>query len=330
MTTSKEINTMTQQVPIDPSSIWNLPQAAEPYVLRHQAGPATITVGQAIRILAGATQTNGAFTVCHVVGPRGGPIPQHWHKAEHDTFVCLRGGLQLWTDNSSHVLPPGGFGNVPPGVRHAYAFTEHHTEMVGLISPGGFERFFAQTGWRFDGGIYPAADTAPVDQEAFARAGATCDVHFVRDPVYVQPTPIADDATLPAGSSAYCLRPGQGARHALDGLMSTALCAAAQTEGRFGMSTIEGRAGATLARRSFDDAHLFLTVMNGSVTVTLDSESHTLQIGDSINIPAGIAVELVMSGADNRVLAFAQADCLNAYFRMLGKPWEAEVCPEGR
>jgi quercetin dioxygenase-like cupin family protein len=189
---------------------WDLPAGCTPYVIPAGHGLATITLGQAIRILAGEEQTNGAFTICSVVGPKAGPVPQHWHEHEHehDTFFCTRGAVQIWTDEQSRVLYPGGFANVPPGVKHAYALHEHHSEMVGLISPGGFERFFAATGWVYEGSAYPAVDEKPTSPEQFQKAGAEFDVHFVENPVYVNAGAADDDTQLPGRTASYYLRPG--------------------------------------------------------------------------------------------------------------------------
>ena len=311
-----------------PKEIWNLPAAGTPYIIRHQEQHATITMGQAIRILAGEEQTGGRFTICAAVGPQGAPVPQHWHESEHDTFVCVRGALQMWADDQSRVLSPGGFANVPPGVRHSYRFAAPHTEMVGLISTGGFEAFFAQTGWVFDGGGYPVEDDHPTDKKTFAEAGAKHDVHFVTDPVYVEPTSTDADTALPGNSTAYFLRPGQGPRFAWRGATLTALCTGCETEGRFGMAMIEGARGAALPRLSHADDDLLLYVVDGQVTVDFGGGDQHLHAGDSVCLPAGSRYTLSFTGGDDRILAFATGDVLHRLFAGAGKPWAAEIYPE--
>jgi quercetin dioxygenase-like cupin family protein len=307
---------------------WNLPAGCVPYVLRAGDSASSIVFGQAVRIQAGEAQTNGAFTICTVVGPKADPIPQHFHEHEHDTFVCLRGQLQLWTDEESRVLTRGGFGNVPPGVKHGYAMRDHHTELVGLISPGGFERFFAETGWSFDSSGYPVRDDAMPSPELIAEVGKKYDVHFVPGATYVDASANDGDTALPGSVQPYFLRPGAGERRVFGSIMATAMCRGAETNGRFGMCTLEGAGGATAHRVAHSAEHNVLFVIDGVIDLTLGDEKHQLYPGDTANIPAGTPYGLRMTGGDNRILVFSEADIMWRLYDGCGTVWDAEIYPD--
>jgi len=307
---------------------WNLPPGCTPYVLPAGESATSVVFGQAVRIQAGEEQTNGAFTICTVVGPKAGPIPQHYHNDEHDTFVCLRGELQLWADAQSRVLTRGGFGNVPPGVKHGYALRDHHTELVGLISPGGFESFFAETGWSFDGSGYPVSDDFAPSPKLMASIGKKYDVHFVQDAHYADAGSSDSDTSLPGTASGYFLRPGAGERRVFGTILATAMCRAAETNGRFGMCTLEGGRGAMAHCLSHAADHTVLFVMDGAIDLMLSDKSHRLYPGDTANIPAGTPYGYVMTGGDNRILVFSQHDVMWKLYDGCGTPWTAEIYPD--
>jgi len=307
---------------------WNLPAGCVPYVLRAGDSATSVVFGQAVRIQAGEAQTNGAFTICTVMGPKADPIPQHFHQEEHDTFVCLRGQLQLWTDEESRVLTRGGFGNVPPGVKHGYALRDHHTELVGLISPGGFERFFAETGWSFDASGYPIRDDNPPSPELLAAVGKKYDVHVLPDAHYVEASSSDGDTVLPGKAVPYYLRPGAGERRVFGTIMATAMCRSAETDGRFGMCTLEGGCGATAHRIAHGKEHTVLFVMDGVIDLTLGDEAYQLYPGDTASIPAGTPYGLCMTGGDNRILVFSESDVMWRLYDGCGTVWDAEIYPD--
>jgi hypothetical protein len=94
-------------------------------------------------------------------GPKGGPIPFHFHAAEHDFFFCHRGQVQAWAGEQSRILNPGDFASVPPTVPHAYQLHGHYSGFTGPITPGGWDRFFDFCGIPYVGPGYPV-DYQPV------------------------------------------------------------------------------------------------------------------------------------------------------------------------
>jgi quercetin 2,3-dioxygenase len=261
-----------------------------PYVLRSGEGLSHLVAGQVIRTLAGVDQTAGGFgaVVCEAPLDRG-PIPMHWHEREHDTWFVTRGKLQVWCGEQARVLSPGDFAYVRPGDTHSYQSLAPRSQFFGIVAPGGWEQFFVDAGevWGMTG--LPPADR-PFD---FSRMGPAMGKHRimrVEAPVYVEATPIgAGDQTLPEGHDSYFLEAGFGLRKALFGHLSTAVLTDAQSKGLVDMRTIEGGRCAAMPTLRHATTHVFLYVLDGMVTVTIDGEEHPLAGGDAANIPAGTA-----------------------------------------
>lgn len=275
-----------------------------PYVLHAGGGPAHLVAGQMIRTLAGVDETAGGFGVVVADCPLDrGPIPMHWHEREHDTWLVTRGRLQVWADDQSRILAAGDFAYVPPRVTHSYRSVAPRTQFFGIVAPGGWEQFFADAGevWGMTG-LPPEGH--PFD---FSRMGPAMGKHRimrVENPTYVEATAIGvADQQLPGGQAAYFLEAGFGARHTLLGYLSTAVLTGAQSGDMVDMRVIEGGRGAAMPTLRHSATHLFLYVIDGLVTLTLDGEEHRLSGGSAANIPAGTAYSTTVIGGSARWIA---------------------------
>jgi mannose-6-phosphate isomerase-like protein (cupin superfamily) len=177
------------------------------------------------------------------------------------------------------------------------------TTFFGIVAPGGWEQFFADAGEVWGMTALPPADH-PFD---FSRMGPAMGKHRIMrvdNPSYAAATPIgANDQALPGGHASYFLEAGFGPRHVLFGHLSTALLTGAESSDFIDMRTIEGGRGATVPTLSHARTHVFLYVLDGLVTITIDGVAHHLTSGDCANIPAGTPYSTrVESGAARWVM----------------------------
>ena len=102
---------------------------------------------QLITVLAEAHDTAGGFgaVICDAAYDHR-PIPLHHHAKEHDTWFCTRGRVQVWSGRQSRVLTTGDFCYVPPNDIHAYQSVAPRSQFFGVIAPGGWEKFFEESG----------------------------------------------------------------------------------------------------------------------------------------------------------------------------------------
>ncbi|MCW5719975.1 MAG: quercetin 2,3-dioxygenase family protein [Devosia sp.] len=287
------------------------PGRTQPYVLKAGQGRSVLVAGQLVRILAGVAETAagyGAVVLESTIDKR--PIPMHFHAKEHDTWLCTRGRLQIWANDSCRVLTEGDFAYVKPGDVHAYQCVAPRTEFFGIVAPGGWEGFFDDAGEPWTSSALPEP-THPYD---FARMGPAMGKHGVMrvDKDYAAPSNgDASDRTLPDAPASYVLQSGYGARSRLNGHLATTILSMAITRGAVEMRTIEAGRGAAMPALRHARTHVSLFVLNGTLTLTLDGLAYELGDGDFANIPAGTAyATTVTSGHARWVLSSANGDGL--------------------
>lgn len=267
-----------------------LPGGPVPYVVRYGQGLRYNTAGQLVYTLAGTKETAGGFGAMLAempFDPRA--IPLHYHEREHDTWLCLRGKLQVWCNEQSRVLTPGDFAYVKPRDVHSYRSVAPRGSFFGIVAPGGWERFFTEAGELWGKTALPP-EGHPFDFRRMGAAMANNDVHPVLDGTYGPATPIDErDQALPEGNDSYFLEAGHGPRRLLFGHMATTLLSAAQCEGMLDMRTIEGPENAAMPALRHISTTMFLFVLAGELLVTFDGVDHRVTAGDGVNLPAGTA-----------------------------------------
>ena len=98
----------------------------------------------------------GLFTA--TVPPMGGP-PPHVHRKESETFYVLEGTFEFFVDGTFHIRRAGGTAYVPAGTLHTFRnIGETEGRLLTVVSPGGFEGFFAACGVPEQAGPQPMTD----------------------------------------------------------------------------------------------------------------------------------------------------------------------------
>lgn len=125
-----------------------------PVVLEPGGGrtvPAGITT---VRFLAGTEETKGASSVEELGVPGGfeGP-PPHLHNETSHSWYVLEGELSLTIDSTRHILPAGGFAQVPAGTAHTFAnLGTQHGRLLQFSTPSGFEKYLQEIADAFPAG----------------------------------------------------------------------------------------------------------------------------------------------------------------------------------
>ena len=99
-----------------------------------------------ITIQAEAADTQGHYGLIVSHAPAGSSPPLHVHGADEAVWIS-QGRVRFRCGDREFTLGPGSFALLPRDVPHTF-LVEDDTEavMVGLISPGGSERYFAEAG----------------------------------------------------------------------------------------------------------------------------------------------------------------------------------------
>jgi quercetin dioxygenase-like cupin family protein len=96
--------------------------------------------------LVRSEDTDGRFALVeHDIPPRKLAAPMHRHEHEDEYSYVLEGQVGVQIGDDVRVAGPGEFVPKPRGIWHAFWNAGDETaRLLELISPGGFERYFAE------------------------------------------------------------------------------------------------------------------------------------------------------------------------------------------
>jgi quercetin dioxygenase-like cupin family protein len=120
-------------------------------------------LGEEVLVKLSNADTNGAAAVFHLtVPPMLGP-PLHRHSREDEWFYVLDGEITAEIDGQRTVLHAGDSAFASRGTGHAFQnFGDAAVQMLVMVTPGGFYRFFEELS-SLNRGL-PAPDLARTEQ----------------------------------------------------------------------------------------------------------------------------------------------------------------------
>lgn len=101
-------------------------------------------LGGLLTIRAAAGDTNGAIAVVEERAVRGYATPAHVHGREDETLFVIDGTLEYTVDGATASAAAGEAVHLPKGLPHRFAVTSAEAHFLVIITPGGFEEFFAE------------------------------------------------------------------------------------------------------------------------------------------------------------------------------------------
>jgi quercetin dioxygenase-like cupin family protein len=116
-------------------------------------------MGQIAFIRARGEDTGGLFSLTETRTPKGNGPPPHIHEREDEAFFVLEGEFSVTIGDETFDAKPGSFVFAPRGVAHSYIATSPGRHLT-LVSPPGFERFFADASEAFIAGPTAVAAVA--------------------------------------------------------------------------------------------------------------------------------------------------------------------------
>src|SRR5215217_7892494 len=116
-----------------------------------------------IRSMIGGEDTQYNFALVeHPIGPRALAAPMHTHRHEDEYTYVLEGEIGVQVGEEVLVARPGDLVFKPRGVPHAFWNpADEPARALEIISPAGFERFFAELA-----PLFPPANQGSIDEEA--------------------------------------------------------------------------------------------------------------------------------------------------------------------
>ena len=138
-------------------------------ITREQGERADIA-GLGTRYLLRGEQTGGRFALLeHTIRPRGLAAPMHVHEREDEYSFVLAGRMGARVGNVEVEAGPGDLVAKPRGIPHAFWNPgDDETRLLELISPAGFESYFAELAPLLAGGGPPDLDALAELQARYA------------------------------------------------------------------------------------------------------------------------------------------------------------------
>jgi quercetin dioxygenase-like cupin family protein len=147
-------------------------------VLGPDAGESVQIGPMGVRFMIGDQAEGGFSLVEHPIAPRGLAAPLHVHEREDEYSYVLEGEVGVQVGDEVVVGKPGDLILKPRGIWHAFWNAgDTPARLLEIISPAGFERYFAELAPLFE------ADGGP-DFEAIARLQARYGITM--DPTSIQ------------------------------------------------------------------------------------------------------------------------------------------------
>jgi mannose-6-phosphate isomerase-like protein (cupin superfamily) len=111
-------------------------------VITPQAGETVELGGFGVRYMAVG---EGFSLVEHPIAPRTLAAPMHVHEHEDEYSYVLEGEVGVQIGDEVRYATPGDLVVKPRGIPHAFwNRTDEPARLLEIISPGGFERYFAE------------------------------------------------------------------------------------------------------------------------------------------------------------------------------------------
>jgi quercetin dioxygenase-like cupin family protein len=150
-----------------------------------------------IRFMIGGEQTGGNFALVeHPIGPRALAAPMHTHEREDEYTYVLEGKIGVQVGEEVRLAQPGDLVFKPRGEPHAFwNATDRPARVLELISPAGFEGYFAELA-----PLFPPANQGPLDEEAISavRTKYALEMDLGSIPVLAERHGLAVDAPPPS------------------------------------------------------------------------------------------------------------------------------------
>jgi mannose-6-phosphate isomerase-like protein (cupin superfamily) len=118
--------------------------------------------------------TGGAFSIVeHPVDARG-VVPPHLHKNEDEYSFVIEGEIGARIGDEEVRVGPGAYVIKPRGILHSFWNpTDEPARILEIISPAGFEKYFAELGEYFE-----SAGTEGPDPARIAEIAGRYDLTF--------------------------------------------------------------------------------------------------------------------------------------------------------
>lgn len=117
-----------------------------PFVVPPGEGDRTWSLNHLTTVKASAAQTAGGLGVIEALVDKNGEPPPHVHHDEDESFYVLEGHITMYVGDDVLDAPAGSFVFAPRDIPHRFTVDSGEARLLIMITPGGWESFFAEVG----------------------------------------------------------------------------------------------------------------------------------------------------------------------------------------
>lgn len=145
-------------------------------------GPQVWHLGALLTFKATGEATGGRLWVKELMAPRGMAAPRHVHTHEDEAFYVLDGEVSMYVGDDVISAGAGSFLWGPRAVPHAFCIESEIAKLLVISTPGGFDRFFFDTGTPAAAPTVPPPASDPPDLDAIVAAARDRGVEIIGPP----------------------------------------------------------------------------------------------------------------------------------------------------
>ena len=110
-------------------------------------GKSVWLVGDLIEVKLSAEDTGGAYSMIEETSPPGGGPPPHLHRDEDEALCVLEGEVEFLLGEDIIPAGAGTCVHIFKGTLHTFKNVgTSPSRVLGVLTPGGFDRFFLEAG----------------------------------------------------------------------------------------------------------------------------------------------------------------------------------------
>lgn len=103
--------------------------------------------GSVVTTKLSAEETGGTLGITHFRAVAGERAARHTHTLEDEIFIVEGGEVRLTVGERTETVNGAGVLFLPRGIPHSYLVESETARFYVITTPGGFERFFSETGY---------------------------------------------------------------------------------------------------------------------------------------------------------------------------------------
>lgn len=139
-------------------------------------------IGHLLSVLLSAEDTGGLLSLLKITEIKGLEPPPHIHTREDEIFYLLNGEIEYFVGGKTYKATAGDSMFLPRDIMHSFRVLTDQSDVMILLTPGGFEKYFIEMSEKAPELKKPPRPTGPPDIPRLIAAGKKYGIQFPANP----------------------------------------------------------------------------------------------------------------------------------------------------